>query len=404
MKGRYSYLGFATALWFASIPIVPGKATPLHIITARDFNNAGLRGFNLGSNTTLSEQDLRAMRSDGANLARYFIVANRTSKSDYSLSASSLAATDRYVSIAAANGFKVAITLEPLPEGWNQEYWESPELQASIIRAWMEIAARYRCDEAIAGYDLINEPIATIARSRRQAFSREGAKLWKQFAAKIITSIRQIDPSHTIIFEPSPGALPVSFSYLEDALADSNIVYSTHMYEPHNLTHQGIEYFESMQYPTDLTSAGTWGKAEMAASLEPVRSFAERTGAPILVGEFGIVRWAPQNSPLRYLTDLLDIIDNQEKWSWAYQAWRECECWDAEIESAFYYHFPYYHAKPVVPSSVVVRNHRNRSSDAIQLLQKYFAKIHEGHRDISSSSTPAAGPRLGPERNGRCAS
>ena len=102
--------------------------------------------------------------------------------------------------------------------------------------------------------------------------------MWTAFAAEIIQKIRRFDPNHAIILEPSPGAMPEAFDYIEHAITDRNVVYSVHMYEPHALTHQGISSFRSFTYPGVSLSLGYWGKRKIAAALEPVRRFAARNG------------------------------------------------------------------------------------------------------------------------------
>ncbi len=51
--------------------------------------------------------------------------------------------------------------------------------------------------------------------------------------------MRHIDSVHAIIIEPDPGGSPDALPYFEP-LNVPGVVYSVHMYEPHQFTHQGV--------------------------------------------------------------------------------------------------------------------------------------------------------------------
>jgi hypothetical protein len=63
--------------------------------------------------------------------------------------------------------------------------------------------------------------------------------------------------------------------------------------------------------------------------LQVVRDFASDYGVAIYIGEFGSIRWAPDNSSYRYLKDCIDVFE-EEGWDWAYHAFREWDGWSVE--------------------------------------------------------------------------
>ena len=69
---------------------------------------------------------------------------------------------------------------------------------------------------------------------------------------------------------------------------------------------------------------------QLRKSLEPVREFQQRYQVPILVGEFGVARWAPGSD--QYLTDCIDLFE-EYGWDWCYHAYREWSGWSAELSS-----------------------------------------------------------------------
>jgi aryl-phospho-beta-D-glucosidase BglC (GH1 family) len=196
-------------------------------------------------------------------------------------------------------------------------------LKTSYTNIWAAIAARYKGNPVIAGYDLINEPVMPKDRNLP---SGPPIDYWTPFASQLIQAIRAVDPASIIIVEPSPWGQAKGFGALTP-LPFERIVYSFHFYEPHALTHQGIgAYPEGINYPNAVTT-----KAWLSQKMEVVRAFARKHGVPIYVGEFSIVRWAPGDSAKQYVSDVIDLLE-AEGWNWSYHAFREYEGWDAEID------------------------------------------------------------------------
>ena len=99
-----------------------------------------------------------------------------------------------------------------------------------------------------------------------------------------------------------------------------------------------------------------WDKEQLRKSLQVVRDFSADYGAAIYIGEFGSIRWAPENSSYRYLKDCIEIFE-EEGWDWAYHAFREWDGWSVE-------HGP-------------DKNDRNRASEPTDrelLLRSWFEK------------------------------
>ena len=334
----------------------------------------GLRGFNLGAKgqTPFAEKDYADLVAYGANLVRVGVnVPLSESGATLDLPASEWEAMDRTVEMGRKHGFKVVLALVPLPLGEAAVHWNWPQLKANLVQVWARVAARFKGNPVIAGYDLVNEPV--IPRDRSQpslpglspknpgwvsGMQEQGGDHWRELAVKIIEAIRAVDADSLIIFEPSPWALPKAFSQLIP-LPFSRVVYSFHFYEPHALTHQGLyEHKAALNYPSERTS-----RASLSSALEPVRAFSRKYSVPIFVGEFSIVRWAPGDSAARYLSDAIELFE-AEGWNWAYHSFREYEGWDAELD----------HALPRGEKS-----NRSENSRTIRLLvEKGFSKNPPG--------------------------
>ena len=326
----------------------------------------GWRGFNLGAKgqAAFAEKDYADLAAYGANVVRIGVnVPINANGSTFDMAAVEWEYIERTVAMGRKHGFKVILALVPLPLGEAAVHWSSPVLKASLVDIWARVAARFKGNRVIAGYDLINEPVTPRDSNRPPTLgdAHKGAGAladvrdqsrdpWREFAVQIIEAIRAQDAGSIVIFEPSPWALPKGFAQLTP-LPFSGVVYSFHFYEPHALTHQGLyEHRAALDYPSGETS-----RASLSSAMEPVRAFARKYSVPIFVGEFSIVRWAPGGSAARYLRDAIALFE-AEGWSWAYHSFREYEGWDAELD-------------PSLPRSA--RGSRSANAPAIRLLVEH---------------------------------
>ncbi len=279
-----------------------------------------LRGFNLGARgpTPFAAKDYADLAAYGANVVRIGVnVPVNVSGRAFDMAASEWEYLERTVAMGRTHGFKVIVALVPLPLGEAAVHWSRPELKASLVDIWARVAARFKGNAVIAGYDLVNEPVVTQDQS---------SDPWRDLAVKVVQAIRAEDADSIVIFEPSPWALPKGFAGLTP-LPFPGVVYSFHFYEPHAFTHQGLyEHRAVLGYPSQAVS-----KASLASAVEPVRAFARKYSVPIFVGEFSVVRWAPGDSAARFLNDAIEIFE-AEGWGWAYHSFREYEGWDAELD------------------------------------------------------------------------
>lgn len=114
-----------------------------------------------------------------------------------------------------------------------------------------------------------------------------------------------------------------------------NIIYSVHMYQPQNLTHQQF----SAQAPA-YTYPGTidnvyYDKAKLKEILAPIKAYQDKYRVPIYIGEFGCIRWAPNNSAYNYLRDCIEIFE-EYNWDYAYNTFRTWDGWSVEHSTGWY--------------------------------------------------------------------
>jgi hypothetical protein len=63
--------------------------------------------------------------------------------------------------------------------------------------------------------------------------------------------------------------------------------------------------------------------------MQPVIDFQTKYNKPILVGEFSVVRWAPEPDATQWLQQGVNYYETNG-WSWTYHAFREWDGWSLE--------------------------------------------------------------------------
>jgi endoglucanase len=109
---------------------------------------------------------------------------------------------DRVVGWSRKEGLYVILDMHAAPGGqtgdniddsWGYPYlFESPVSQELTVKVWQKIAARYRNEPTVIGYDLLNEPIAHYFDTGY--FNPKLEPLYK----KIVAGIRGVDRNHII--------------------------------------------------------------------------------------------------------------------------------------------------------------------------------------------------------------
>jgi len=236
---------------------------------------------------------------------------------------------DRALPSCKQYGIKVVVDLHSPPGGKataggymgsDAGLFRDPRAQEKFVQVWTKIAKRYKDATPIWGYDLANEPVEEDVG--------EDCEDWQGLAERTAKAIRAIDPVRAIIIEPTGWGGPDGFKDFAP-LPVSNVVYSVHMYVPSAFTHQGVfEQGTPCEYPGQIQGK-LWDKSALEATLKPVIDFQERYRVHIYVGEFSAIRWAPNQSAQRYLSDLIQIFE-AHGWDWSYHAFREWQGWSVE--------------------------------------------------------------------------
>jgi len=192
--------------------------------------------------------------------------------------------------------------------------------QNKLIEVWGRIARRYKGRKVVYAYDLLNEAVEGVVA--------DGLLNWRELAMKAAEAIRAVDPGKPVVFEPSPWGGPDGFDVLEPLDLD-RVIYSFHMYRPHNFTHQGVYNNKTgIVYPGRIDGE-LWDKERLREEMLPAIEFQEEFNVQMYVGEFSVIRWAPGDSGYCYLRDVIELFE-EYGWDWSYHAFREWDGWSVE--------------------------------------------------------------------------
>jgi endoglucanase len=138
---------------------------------------------------------------------------------------------DRLVQWARKDGVYIIIDLHCAPGGQTGTniddsggypwLYLSPEAQAHTISIWRRIAAHYRNEPTVLGYDLLNEPIPHFPQL--QQFNKD----LEPFYRRLTEAIRQVDRHHVLILG---GAQWDSNFKVFGPPFDANVMYTFHKY------------------------------------------------------------------------------------------------------------------------------------------------------------------------------
>jgi endoglucanase len=138
---------------------------------------------------------------------------------------------DRLVQWARKDGIYVILDLHCAPGGQTGTniddslgypwLYSSPEAQAHTVALWHRLAAHYRNEPIVLGYDLLNEPIPHF--QQLQQYNKDLEPVYR----KIVAAVRQVDRNHVVIL--GGAQWDTNFKVFGQPF-DSNVMYTFHKY------------------------------------------------------------------------------------------------------------------------------------------------------------------------------
>ncbi|MBN2485092.1 MAG: cellulase family glycosylhydrolase [Bacteroidales bacterium] len=235
--------------------------------------------------TWIKESDLDNIKNLGFNCVRVpFSFMNLLRLDDYSWKADAFERLDWVVQQCSEREIYVILDMHGAPgsqngsdhsgiDGGNNKEAASEfffgdnalDNQAKFYEIWETIATRYAGNEAVAGYDLLNEPFCTYRYSSTVGESALHALLFPIYD-EAYKRIRAKDPDHLIIMEATwdPWDLPNPSTY-----GWKNVMYQYHNYEY-----------------SDYDNANGKQISSMRNKLNHIKNYDANYKVPNLMGEF----------------------------------------------------------------------------------------------------------------------
>jgi hypothetical protein len=214
---------------------------------------------------------------------------------------------DRAVALCRKYGILAILDLHAAPGGQNPDwhsdnlrgeslFWEYADFRRRAVALWKHVAAHYRDEPWVGGYDLLNEPV--VLHPDRAVVDR--------FFAECIREVRSVDPHHLMFVEGDTYARDFTmFAPFEDP----NVACTFHLYP----------MFYEAELPPGPGRLGALD--ELLRRVVTFDDLQDRLGRPIWCGETGALRAPDPDGQLALLADYLEVLERRGiSWSlWAYK-------------------------------------------------------------------------------------
>jgi hypothetical protein len=250
--------------------------------------------------TFIQESDIEEIRGWGANCIRvpfnYRLIEfeNRP----FSLNEAGLRYLDRVVEWCEKHGIYCILDMHAAPGAQNPD-WHSDAVGEPLffkdefnreryLRLWRFLAEYFRDKSAVAGYDVLNEPVVGL--------TQDG--IVKELYRKVTKEIRDADKKHIIFLEGTDWGARIQFLGKPE---DKNTAYSVHTYPPPEFT---FNWDVGLTYPGKVNNI-MWNKKTLELLAGPYSAFKKKNDVPIYAGEFG-VNWRDGHyGELEWVRDML---------------------------------------------------------------------------------------------------
>lgn len=241
--------------------------------------------------------------------------------------------TDQMLDTCAALGITAVIHMDHFPmdpadltDNTSAAFWNDPGQLEKIVSVAHQLASRYqKRGRELAAYHIVSEPLlyaGGIATAPPQLADLQ---------QRIVAEIRAVDKNRWIVVSPGPGGQPQAYQLYVPPV-DQRLVWGAHMYQPHPFTHQGIGGRPlGVTYP-GLLNGTYWDKGALRQLMEPLRQFQQARPAPVFIGEYSAVVWAPGGE--QYLLDLTSIFD-EYGWGRDYFSATDWHGWNPDYDEFF---------------------------------------------------------------------
>lgn len=232
---------------------------------------------------------------------------------------------DAAVDAMLSNGLAVQIDIHP--EGsYKQQIRSSDDAVDRFVALWRKLAAHYaKRDPEKVFFEVMNEP------------EEHDPYRWAGIQARSAAAIREAAPHNTII-ATGPNWSDIADLVTQHPLADGNVIYNFHFYDPHTFTHQGAEwgtfwwrYTHGIPYPAAEDSMAAilqqvpdlrdrfelenywldhWDAHRIARLMDQAAAWGRQNNVPLICNEFGAYReHSDPTSRMNWIRDVRTALE-----------------------------------------------------------------------------------------------
>ena len=221
---------------------------------------------------------------------------------------------DEFVGWCGKHGLNVVLNLHKAIGNYcdikeRVQLLDDASLQERFIALWLEFERRYHDIPGLA-FEILNE-VRDVPAER-----------WNDLADRTVRAIRSVNAARWIVVGPTHWGSPSALAKLKVWEDDPRIVYTFHMYNPFDFTHQrgvlqaGPLYWNQTVYYPDVNSnrlrhredPTPFDRKVLEKVFAPVYAWVKKHPGKILWnGEFGTIRHAPPASRVAYMRDVVSL-------------------------------------------------------------------------------------------------
>jgi endoglucanase len=232
---------------------------------------------------------------------------------------------DKAVDAMLADGMAVTIDLHP-EDSYKEKIRTGNDGVDRMVMLWRRLAAHYAArDTERVYFEIMNEP--EVSDPYR----------WAGIQARVAAAIREAAPKNTII-ATGPNYSGIADLLTQQPLADGNVIYNFHFYDPHEFTHQGAgwgaawwSYTHGIPYPAtessmaelvkEVPDAATrfqlerywlddWNGRRIRLTIDEAATWAKTNGVPLICNEFGAYReHSDEQSRMNWIHDVRTALE-----------------------------------------------------------------------------------------------
>jgi endoglucanase len=235
---------------------------------------------------------------------------------------------DSAVKMILDSGLALEIDMHPESD-FKQRLATDDEFVERFADLWSTVAKHYATwDSERVFFEILNEP------------EFKDAYRWYGVEAKLAAAIRRAAPQHTMIAAGARWDDDHDLVFLEP-LADPNVIYAFHFYEPHLFTHQGAtwsvyywHWLKGLSYPSSPQNAAQvaatlpeavdrlqvirygqdhWDASRIEAEINQAADWGRQHRVPLICNEFGVYRkYADPQDGAAWIKDVRTTLERHQ--------------------------------------------------------------------------------------------